>query len=249
MSDLVVALDIGNTNVHIGLADEKNLKKTWVIPLHRDNPVKKLNRILKGKTIIAGVIASVVPGMTEKFSSGLKKIGIKPFIINFRMVKNLTIKYYRPANLGIDRIANVKGGLSLYKRNIIVIDAGTATTVDVALKNRTYLGGLILPGISSSVDYLHQKTALLPRVELKKPGHIIGRSTISGIQAGIYYSITESIRGIVHRIKRELNKQFFCIATGGWGRLIHRWIDEIELFEPGLSLRGILKIYFENVKK
>ncbi len=248
MPELVIALDIGNTNIHIGLGNHRGIRKRWVYCHQKYGFVKQLKKSLRDKPIKAGAIASVVPGLTRKVSSVLKDLGVKPFIISSKTVPNLKLRYKNPESLGVDRIANVVGALSRYKTDIIIIDAGTATTIDVALKTRTYLGGLILPGISASLDYLHQRTALLPRIKPKKPKDIIGHSTTAGIQSGLYYGITEAIKGIINKIKERLNRPFSCIATGGWGKLLYHWIDDIEYFEPVLSLYGILNIYYENVK-
>ena len=138
------------------------------------------------------------------------------------------------------------GGLARYKRNLIIVDFGTATTLDIILKDGYYLGGIIFPGIGTLMDALVERTSLLKKVSLKKPAHIIGTSTEECIQSGIFNGTVAMISGLIRKIRKEYRKNFLCVATGGWGKIMSSQIEEIKYFDPDLCLFGILKIYYYN---
>lgn len=136
--------------------------------------------------------------------------------------------------------------LARYKRNLIIVDFGTATTLDIILKNGNYLGGIIFPGIETLMDVLISRTVLLKEVSIKKPAHIIGTSTEECIQSGIFNGTVAMISGFIREIRKEYRKKFLCVATGGWGKIVSSQIKEIKHFDPDLCLFGILKIYYYN---
>ncbi|UCG90935.1 MAG: type III pantothenate kinase [candidate division WOR-3 bacterium] len=245
---MVGVVDIGNTNIHCGLYDGEVLRKKNTFPVvpHRITDGMKL--FFATKELNGAAIASVVPRLTDRWITYFKKnCNFSPLIVSSKIDSHLTFRYYNPETLGADRIANVVGGLARYKRNVVVVDFGTATTLDAVLKDGTYLGGIITPGVGISLDVLSEKTALLKRVRLKRPESIIGRSTEECIQSGIFYGTVVMIRGFIHKIKKDMRKKFLCVATGGWGKMISPHIEEIREFDPDLALFGILKIYQYNV--
>ncbi|MCK4251981.1 type III pantothenate kinase [candidate division WOR-3 bacterium] len=244
---MVVVLDIGNTNIHLGLYNGEKLVKKAICPLTEKFSKDKILNVLKNKRMDGVAIASVVPRFTSKFSKFFKeRFNISPLIISPNMDCHLKFGYRKPGTLGTDRIAGVVGGLARYKRNLIIVDFGTATTLDIILKDGYYLGGIIFPGIGTLMDALVERTSLLKKVSLKKPAHIIGTSTEECIQSGIFNGAVAMVSGLIRMIRKEYRKKFLCVATGGWGKIMSSQIEEIKYFDPDLCLFGILKIYYYN---
>lgn len=244
---MVGVFDIGNTNIHCGLYDGEILHKKDIFPATRHGITDNLEKFFEDKKLEGIAIASVVPRLTAQCVAYFKKkYTISPLIVSSKIKSSLTFRYDNPETLGADRIAHVVGGLARYKRNVIVVDFGTATTLDAVLKNGTYLGGVITPGIGMSLDVLSEKTALLTRVQLKRPKRVIGRSTEECIQSGIFHGTVAMVSGFIYRIKIDARKRFLCIATGGWGNVVSPYIEEIKEFDPDLALFGVLKMYQYN---
>ena len=246
---MVAVFDIGNTNIHMGLYEGEELIKEVTCPSTAKLIENKFVKILAHKKLEGIAIASVIPHLTSRFVQCLKKrLSISSLIISSKLNCHLTFNYYNPETLGADRIANVVGGLERYKRDMIVIGFGTVTTIDVVLKNGNYLGGLIIPGIRTSLEMLFEKTALLPKTSLKKSTRgIIGRSTEECIQSGVLNGTVAMIKGLIAQIKKETRKKFLCTATGGWSKFMSSKIEEIKHVDPDLCLYGIFKIYGYNV--
>jgi len=244
---MVVVLDIGNTNIHLGLYNGEKLVKKVICPLTEKSFEDRILKVLKGKRVDGVAIASVVLRFTTEYSKFFKRrLNISPLIISPNMDCHLKFGYRKPETLGTDRIAGVVGGLARYKRNLIIVDFGTVTTLDIILKNGNYLGGIIFPGIETLMDVLISRTALLKEVSIKKPVHIIGTSTEECIQSGIFNGTVAMISGLIREIRKEYRKKFLCVATGGWGKIVFSQIKEIKHFDPDLCLFGILKIYYYN---
>jgi type III pantothenate kinase len=245
---MVGVIDIGNTHIHCGLYEGETLVERCDIPTGHKNTLNKVKKVFQNKRIEGMAIASVVPTLLPLFRRYSKKnFHVVPLVVSSKLDCNVVFKYYRPETLGADRIAHVVGGLARYKRNMIVIDFGTATTLDVVLRNGTYLGGIIMPGIGIARDVLSERTALLKRVVVRKPNDIIGRSTEECIQSGVFQGTVLMVRGFIREIRKMTGKRFYCVATGGWGALMSSHIKEIAAFDPHLALFGILKIYHYNV--
>lgn len=252
---MVVAIDLGNTYIHIGLYRGENLTGFAKMPhagkinkITIEKFFAKLGLWENSKIIEGAAIASVVPVLTSKLTEYFKeKFIVSPIIVSSAVDCRLKFGYYKPKTLGPDRIANAVGGLARYKSNLIIIDFGTATTFDVVLKDNNYLGGMIIPGIETGLWALTEKTALLSKMPFKKPSRVIGRSTKECLQSGIFNGTVVMVQGLIHKIKKEIKKKFLCIATGGWGNVMASQIPEIDHFDPDLCLFGVLKIYYYNV--
>jgi type III pantothenate kinase len=246
---MVAVFDIGNTNIRIGFYDVQKLVKEMRYPTATKSVENKFVRLLRRDRLEGIAIASVVPHITRRLIRLLKKdFAISPFIVSSQVDCHLTYEYYDPETLGADRIANVVGGLERYKKNLIIIDFGTATTLDVVLKDGRYLGGLIMPGIGASLETLSKKTALLPLVKFKKPMKTIGRSTEECIQSGVFNGTAAMMKGLITQIRREKKKKFLCIATGGWSNIMTPMIREIQYSDSDLCLYGIFQIYKYNAE-
>jgi type III pantothenate kinase len=164
------------------------------------------------------------------------------------MDSGISIKYPCPEELGADRIVNATAAYHLYKSPVIIVDFGTATTFCAISGKGDYLGGIIVPGIGISAEALFEKTALLPRIELVKPGTVIGKGTVESMQSGIIYGFAELVDGIVKRMKKEFSSAAKVIATGGWAELIASESKTIDEIVPFLTLKG-LKIIYERKRK
>jgi len=245
---MVVIIDIGNTNTHMGIYKSKKLMETYTIPTSEKFDSVRIKKLFEGKQFEGAAIASVVPALTTNFVSYFRKnFCIAPIIISSKLNMPIKFDYYKPETLGADRIANVVGGLEKYRKDLLIIDFGTATTFDVVFKDGNYAGGIIFPGVKALLLALTEKTALLPNVALKKPLRLIGRSTEECIRSGIFYGTVALVKGIINRLKEEGRSNLLCISTGGWGKMMTSLIPEIARYDPNLCLYGILKIYYYNV--
>lgn len=244
---MVAVFDIGNTNIRMGLYEVQKLVKEIRYPTSTKSVENKFVKLLRHNRPEGIAIASVVPHITRRFVRFLKEdLAISPFIVSSQVDCHLTYEYYKPETLGADRIANVVGGLERYKNNLIIIDFGTATTLDAVLKNGRYLGGFIFPGIGASLEMLSEKTALLPLVRLKKPIKTVGRSTEECIQSGVFNGTVAMMKGLIAQIRKEKKKKFLCIATGGWSKIMTPLIREIKYCDFDLCLYGVFQIYNYN---
>jgi len=244
---MVAVFDIGNTNIHAGVYKGHILKRKWLFPTKKNLPVTKIRGILSDKRLEGMAVASVVPRLTKQIKSLGKRNRVVTKVVSSKMDSGLSFKYDDPATLGSDRIATVAGALTRYRRDVIVVDAGTAITIDVALSTGEYLGGLICPGMHVLSELMHRKTALLPRVEVRKTRNLVGRSTEECVQSGIFNGTMYMLSGLIREIKRRYGRDFFCVSTGGSGELVFRYAEEIKEYDADLCMYGALIIYYRNV--
>jgi type III pantothenate kinase len=245
---LNLVIDVGNSAVKTGLFKGKNLlsraefssqcqKETdeWGILLST-----WINRVEKKPIIKKVVIASVVSLISTSLKASIKKyFKIKPIEVSSDIVK-IPFLCDSPQKLGADRIANVVAACELYKLPAIVIDFGTATTFDVISKKGEYLGGVIAPGITSSLESLSEKTEKLFLVDFKKPIRVIGKNTEENLISGIFYHSLGGVKEILKKIKKEMKEEEVkVIATGGLGVLLKKERKEIEEVNPDLTLQGL----------
>lgn len=191
------------------------------------------------------IIASVVPRLTAHYTNCIKELlEIEPFVITHESYPGLKHQYQDLSQLGIDRLCNVAAAIHRWKNSVIVIDFGTAITFEVVDTQGSFAGGLILPGIRLTSEALTGKTALLPKVDLAFPSRIIGTSTIECIQSGIMHGTAELCRGVIQRIKEELNHpDFTVVATGGYSQLFTAVLPEITCSDDKFVPHGALAIY------
>lgn len=193
------------------------------------------------------IICSVVPTVTGILASDLEKIlSIRPYIIGKDLkvpIKNL---YRKPKQVGQDRLVNAYAGVKLYGLPVIVIDFGTAITFDAISKESEYLGGMILPGLQISLDVLHERTALLPKVKLNKPNGFIGKDTKNSMLCGIIYGFASLTDDLSERIKFKIGRNAKVIGTGGNINLIKKYCRNIDIIDRDLTLKGLRSIYKKN---
>lgn len=244
---MVAVFDIGNTNIHVGIYDNRRLSRTFVFPVRTRLPVTKIKKIVTMREVKGAAIASVVPRLTRQIENICKQRMVDLVIVTWKSTCGLKYRYHNPATLGADRIAAVVGALSRYGRDVIVIDAGTATTIDVAKRDGEYLGGIICPGMQILAEMMHRKTAQLPMVSVRKPRNLIGRSTEECIQSGLFNGTVAMVSGLVKSIRKSKKGNFLCVATGGAGKLLSSCVEDIQKYDADLCMYGVLNIYYKNV--
>jgi type III pantothenate kinase len=242
---VLLAIDIGNTNISFGLFLGGKIIRRFNIPT-KDYSLKKLKKNLGKAKIGNAIICSVVPDTSKVLKNGLRRLlGIKPYIIGKEIkvaIKNL---YRSPRQVGQDRLINAYAASRLYGRPLIIVDFGTAITFDVVSKNGEYLGGMIVPGLQISLDVLRARTALLPKVNLTVPKEFIGRNTKNSMLSGIVYGFSALVDSLAERIKNKIGKNSLVIATGGNINLIGRYCKKIDRIDKDLTLKGLNLIYNE----
>ncbi|MFA5276309.1 MAG: type III pantothenate kinase [Candidatus Omnitrophota bacterium] len=240
---MLLAIDIGNTNISFGIFEPHKIIKRFDIPTEAFASAvlkKRLGNIQTGDCLIS----SVVPSATKKVYSSIKKAsGCNALIIGKDIkvpIKNL---YRSPAEVGQDRLVNAYAGVKLYGAPLIVVDFGTAVTFDVISKKGEYLGGMILPGLQLALKSLAQNTALLPEIKLGKPVSFIGKDTKTSMLSGIVYGYAALSENLIVRIKKEIGSQAKVIGTGGNIKIISQFCANINKIDPELTLKGINLIY------
>lgn len=255
----ILAIDVGNTHSVVGLFEGEKFIHQWRISsgLNRteDEFGALINLLLSLRGMaadeISGVaISSVVPDLTFSITHMAQKyFNCQPFIIDSDIDLGMNIKYTDPASVGADRLCNAVAGVAKYGSPLVIIDFGTATTFDCIDKNGDYIGGLISPGIQTSIAALHSKAAKLPLVELKFPEQFIGATTDESIQSGILNGAVYMLEGITTRLKSELGQETKIIATGGMADKIAGQTRMIDKVDRHLCLEGIVKLYYRNHDK
>lgn len=248
---MLLVIDVGNTNTVIGVYKGEVLEQDWRIRTIRDTTADEFNvlanalfsdRGIDRSRIEKIVISSVVPSSVPILNAYCEKyLGLSPLWINPASVKKLMpILYHNPNEVGADRIVNAVAAYRKYKTALIVIDFGTATTLDVISEKGEYIGGAIVPGVMISAEALFQRASRLPRVEIfKAPDTVIGRDTIDSIKSGIIYGNAAMVDGMVERMAGEMNSKPRILATGGIATLISGLSKTIEKVEPFLTLDGL----------
>ncbi len=247
---MLLVIDVGNTNIVMGLFEENTLIKDWRIHTERNTTEDEFN-VLAGN-LFAGsnismqsiehtIISSVVPPMTGILDAFCRKyLGHNPHWVNAKSYTKMPILYSNPSEVGADRIVNAVAAYEKYKTSLIIIDFGTATTFDVVSVNGEYLGGAICPGIIISSEALFMKASKLPRVEIfTPPSSVIGKDTSNSIQSGIIYGYAGLVDGMVKRMKEEMKSNPKVLATGGLAPLMGGVADTIDHIENNLTLEGL----------
>nr|WP_319396532.1 type III pantothenate kinase [uncultured Desulfobacter sp.] len=248
---MLLVIDVGNTNTVIGVYEDDVLKQDWRIRTIRETTADEFNILARAlfadkriqlTDIKKVVISSVVPSSVRILNAFcVRYLGITPLWINAASVKGLMpILYSNPNEVGADRIVNAVAAYEKYKKALIVIDFGTATTFDAISEKGEYLGGAICPGVMISSEALFHRASRLPRVEmLKAPERVIGDDTIESIKSGIIFGNGAMVDGMVERMKQEMHTTPMIIATGGLSPLIAEVSNAIETVDLALTLDGL----------
>ena len=251
---MLFAIDVGNTNITIGLFNGKKLVKQFRMITRTDRTSDEYGVFLgewlfvnhmKPQDITDVIISSVVPNIMHSLTSGIiKYFNVTPVIVAPGIKTGINVSIPNPKELGADRLVDAVAAYEIYGGPIIVIDFGTATTHDLVLEDGTFYAGVTSPGIRLAANALWRGTAKLPEVEIKKVDTILGRDTVSSMQAGIYYGYIGQTEYIIKKLKKDSKlDNIKVVATGGLGKLISEATDQIDVYNPELTLHGLRIIY------
>ncbi len=253
---MLLVVDIGNTNIVFGVYRDDTLINHWrlstVLQKTVDEYAILLNSLLyiekiKLSEIHSVIISCVVPPLLIPFEIVCRKyIGIIPIVIEPGIKTGMPILYENPQEVGADRIVNAVSGFDRHKRPLIIVDFGTATTFDYITPRGEYAGGAIAPGMMISLEALFERASKLPRVELVRPKSLVGKNTVTAMQAGITFGYTSLVDGIVLKMKEEVGTDPYVIATGGLSGLIYKQSETINEVDEFLTLRGLKILYDKN---
>ncbi|MHA6260548.1 type III pantothenate kinase [Sporosarcina sp. CAU 1771] len=253
---MILVLDTGNTNIVLGVYEDGQLKYHWRMETYRQKTedeyamqVKSLftHVGLKFEEITGIIISSVVPPVMFPLEQMCRKyFNQKPLIVGQDLETGLDIKYENPREVGADRIVNAVAATEEYGSPLIIVDFGTATTYCYVNEKGQYMGGAIAPGVGISMEALFDRASKLPRIELTRPEHVVGKTTVGAMQSGIVYGYVGQVEGVVSRMKEQSKEVPTVIATGGLADLIASETNAIDVVDNFLTLKGLHLIYERN---
>jgi type III pantothenate kinase len=257
---MLLAIDVGNTNIVLGVFDGEALKVSWRLLTLRERTADEVGLMITGlfaygqiapASISGVVLASVVPTLTPIMQGMVRRyFGREALVVDPTSNAGMPILYENPAEVGADRIANSVAAYEQYGPRglpLIIADLGTATTFDAVTASGEYLGGVICPGPQIAADALFQRAARLPRVEVRKPRSVIGRTTVGAIESGLFYGYLGMVEQLVRRMTDELGGRATCIATGGLAPLIVPETNVFAATEPDITLHGLRLVWQRNL--
>jgi type III pantothenate kinase len=253
---MLLAFDVGNTTIAIGLFRGRKLVKSWKIETDTDKTADEYGALLLNLMQLSGVaagkltgaiVSSVVPPLTPVIEEVCRShFGTTASVVGPGLKTGMPILYETPLEVGADRITASVAAFEKYGGPLIVLDFGTATTFDAVSAKGEYLGGAIAPGVRISAEALYLKTSKLPRIEVRKPKRAIGRTTVASMQSGLYFGYIGMVTRMIEEIRKELGAEARVVATGGFGGQIAAELPVIEAYEPDLVLEGLRIIHDRN---
>lgn len=253
---MLLAIDVGNTNITLGLYEGDQLGPRWRLATNHERMpdefglqfVGLISHVGRQVNDISGIcLASVVPPLTSKIVEACRRyLGVNPLVVDAGVKTGVRIRYEDPRAVGADRIVDAAAVKVLYGCPACVVDFGTATTFDAISAEGDYLGGAIAPGIGIAAEALFQRTAKLPRVDLQRPPNVIGRNTVHAMQSGLLFGYVALVEGMVARFRKELGANMRVIATGGLAEIVAQETDVIQIIAPWLTLDGLRIIWELN---
>lgn len=254
---MLFCIDIGNTNIVLGISDQDKILEHWRIRTERDITADELGILIRNlfgaSNIKMGevkdvIISCVVPPLLNTVEVFCHKyFNVSPLIVSPGIKTGMPIIYDNPKEVGADRIVNAVGAYEKYKTGLVVVDFGTATTFDCISQEGAWIGGAIAPGVIISCEALFQKASKLPRVEIfAKPKNVIAKDTMSSMNSGIIYGYSGLVDGIIRRIIKEIGYDMTIVATGGLAYIIYDVAETIDHVEEFLTLEGLMAIFKRN---
>lgn len=245
---MLLLLDIGNTHTHLGLANEHRVTRQADIPTaawFNMRAAKIIGQFVGKQSVNGACFCSVVPRATPHVHWLAKKFfDLAPLQLTPQTVTGIGINYPRQQTIGQDRLANAVAARHRFGAPAVVVDFGTAVTFDVVDARGDYAGGIIAPGLAAMTEYLHEKTALLPRIRIREVGAVIGKNTEQAMLIGAVHGYRGLVRELIAELRRELNcKRLPVIATGGYAKLMAAKLPEITSVEPDLTLEGLRLVW------
>jgi type III pantothenate kinase len=253
---MLLALDVGNTNVTIGAFDGKEIAGRWRLRTIREQTADEWGILIRNLFSLSSlslaavdgvIISSVVPAVDQPLEAMADRyFGRQPIFVNYLTDLGIAVRYDNPREVGADRLVNGVAGFRKYGGPVVVVDLGTTINFDVVSAAGEYLGGVICPGIGMSISGLFARTARLPMVDFREPEKLIGSNTVGSITSGLYYGFVGMIDGILERLAAELGPRMKAIATGGQGELIVRPSHWVMAYDEDLTLEGLRFIWERN---
>jgi type III pantothenate kinase len=253
---MLMAFDVGNTTIAVGLFRGRKLVRSWKLKTDSDRTADEYGMIILGLLHAAGltagkiteaILSSVVPPLTPVIEEVCRTcLAVEAGVVGPGLKTGMPILYENPLEVGADRVTAAVAAFEKYGGPVIVLDFGTATTFDAVSAKGEYLGGAIAPGVRISAEALYLKTAKLPRIEIRKPKRAIGRTTVASMQSGLYFGYIGMVTRTIAEIRKELGREARVVATGGFGGPIAAELAEIEAYEPDLVLEGLRIIHERN---
>jgi type III pantothenate kinase len=245
---MLLLFDIGNTHTHVGLATSARVVRQINVPTREwfgGGAAMLVKKFVGAKKITGVVLCSVVPRATPRVRQTIHNLWhIRAQELTAQTVRGVGIDYPKPQTIGPDRLANSVAARQHFGAPVVVVDFGTAVTFDVVNARGHYAGGIIAPGLAAMTDYLHEKTALLPRIKIAEPKQVIGKSTEQAMLAGAVYGYRGLVRELIGELKREMKtRRLPVVATGGYAKLIAADMPEISAVEPNLTLEGLRLVW------
>jgi type III pantothenate kinase len=247
---MILLFDIGNTHTHVGLANDRRVVKQTDIPTREwfgGNAAAFVKKFSGAEKITGVVLCSVVPRATPLVRKTVRAIWkLEILELNAKTIRGVGIDYPKPDSIGPDRLANAVAAKFRFGAPVVVVDFGTAVTFDVVDAIGNYVGGIIAPGLAAMTDYLHEKTALLPKIKIREVKSAVGKSTEHAMLVGAVQGYRGLVRELIGELKRELRaKNLPVVATGGYAKLIAAKLLEISAVKPDLTLEG-LRLVWKN---
>ncbi len=251
---MILLFDIGNTHTHIGLANDRRVVKQINLPTLTwlGGTAPALVAKFTGRAVIAGTaLCSVVPRVTPRVKRAIfKQFGLDTLELTPETIAVVGINYPKPKSIGPDRLANAVAACEHFGAPVVVVDFGTAVTFDVVDARRDYVGGIIAPGLAAMTDYLHEKTALLPKIRIREVEAVVGKNTEQAMLIGAVHGYRGLVRELIGELKRDLRvKNLPVVATGGYAKLMAAKLPEITAVQPGLTLEGLRLVWAKQAQK
>jgi type III pantothenate kinase len=259
---MLLAIDVGNSNIVLGVFEGELLIESWRLFTMRERTADELGILvvhlfersdIDSAAVDGIILSSVVPPLTRTVEEMCERFFDKrPLTVDPAVNSGMPVLYHPPSDVGADRVVNGVAAYELFGRAtgtaVIVVDFGTGTTFDVISVRGEYLGGVICPGIGISADALFQRASRLPRVDVRKPPSVIGHTTVTSMQSGLFFGYVSMVDGMVNRIRAELEggADAACIATGGMADVVAAETTVIQRVEPDLTLQGLRIIWERN---